>query len=97
MFTDPYPGMTVDYALQSLKLLYGAENVVHWRVSDRVGFTVEYPGEGKPVSVTLTIEQAKYLAAHPLSIQDLVAERYPNGWPMSKSTRVPLGLPDARE
>ena len=42
MFTDPYPDMTVDYALQSLKLLYGAENAGHWRVSDRVGITVKY-------------------------------------------------------
>jgi hypothetical protein len=89
MFIDPYPAMTLDYTLESLKLQYGAKNVVHWRVSDRVGITVKHLDGDKPVSVTLTIEQAKYIAAHPLSIQDLVAERYPNGWPMSKSTRVP--------
>ena len=84
MFTDPYPAMTVDYILQSLQLVYGAENVVYWRVSDRVGISVEYPGEDKPISVTLTIEQAKYLATHPLSIQDLAAERFPNEWPMDE-------------
>ena len=77
MFTDPYPAMTVDYALESLKLQYGAENVVHDLASKGIGVIVKYPGEDKPVSVTLTIEQAKYVAAHPLSIEDLVAERFP--------------------
>jgi hypothetical protein len=72
--------MTLDYTLQSLQLVYGAENVVYWRVSDRVGITVEYPGEDKAISVTVTIEQAKYLATHPLSIQDLAAARFPNEW-----------------
>ena len=83
MFPDPYPAMTLEYALESLKLQYGAENVVHDLASNRIGITVKDPGEDKPVSVSLTIEQAKYLAAHPLSIQDLVAERYPNGWAMN--------------
>jgi hypothetical protein len=32
-------------------------------------------------SVSLTIEQAKFLAANPISPQDLVAERYPQEWP----------------
>ena len=84
MFTDPYPAMTLDYTLESLKLQYGAENVVHWRVSDKIGITAEYPGGDEPVSITLTTQQAKYLAAHPLSIQDLTAERFPNDWPVDE-------------
>ena len=78
---DPYPGMTLEYALKLLKHQYGTESVIHWRVSNRIGISVRYPSEDTQVSVTLTIEQAKYLAAHPLSTQDLAAERYPDEWP----------------
>ena len=80
---DPYPGMTLAYALKLLGREYGAENVVHWRVSDVIGIVLKYPGEDTSVTVTLTLEQAKYLAAHPLSVEDLVAERYPENWPMA--------------
>ena len=76
--------MTLEYALKLLTREYGAENIVHWRVSNRIGIAARYPGEDKSLSVTLTIEQAKYLAAHPLSIQDLAAERLPNEWPMDE-------------
>jgi hypothetical protein len=82
--TDPHPQMTLEYALKLLKREYGAENVVHWRISNRIGIAAQYPGENKSISVTLTIEQAKYLAAHPLNIQDLAAERFPNEWPMDE-------------
>jgi len=77
--------MTLEYALKSLQLRYGTENVIHWRVSNMIGLTVRYPGEDTTVSVTLTLEQAKYLAANPVSVQDLVAERYPDEWPRSNS------------
>lgn len=76
---DPHPQMTLEYALKLLGHEYGAENVVHWRVSNLIGIVVKYPREN--TTVTLTLEQAKYLAAHPLSVQDLVAERYPEEWP----------------
>ena len=79
--TDPHPQMTLEYALKLLRREYGADNVVHWRVSNRIGIAAQDPGEDKTISITLTIEQAKYLAAHPLSIQDLAAERFPNEWP----------------
>lgn len=80
---DPHPQMTLEYALKLLGHEYGAENVVHWRVSNMIGIVVKYPGEDTNVTVTLTLEQAKYLATHPLSVQDLVAERYPENWPMA--------------
>jgi hypothetical protein len=78
---DPHPQMALDYALKLLGHQYGTENVVHWRVSNMIGIVVKYAGQDATVSVTLTLEQAKYLAANPLSVQDLVAERYPKEWP----------------
>jgi hypothetical protein len=71
--------MTLDSALRLVGHQYGTENVVHWRVSNGISIVVKYPDA--TVSVTLTLEQAKYLAANPLSVQDLVAERYPEEWP----------------
>jgi hypothetical protein len=76
--------MTLEYALKLLRREYGAENVVHWRVSNRIGIAAQYPGEDKTISITLTIQQAKYLAAHPLNIQDLAAEQLPNESPMDE-------------
>jgi hypothetical protein len=77
---DPHPQMTLEYALKLLRHVYGADYVVHWPVSKKIVISANDPSGGT-ASVTLTIEQAKYLAAHPLSIQDLIAERYPVEWP----------------
>jgi len=78
---DPYPLMTLEYALKLLKKQYGPKRVIHWRLSNTIAVLVTPAGEENPVSVTLTIEQAKFLAANPMSPQDLVDERYPEEWP----------------
>ena len=78
---DRYPEMTLEYALKLLKKQYGSENVIYWRVSNTIAVLVNPAGEESPVSVALTIEQAKFLAANPMSAQDLVDERYPEQWP----------------
>jgi hypothetical protein len=78
--TDPYPDMTLEYALTLLKKQYGPASVIHWRVSNTIAVCLMPPGEPSPVSVPLTIEQAKFLAANPMSPEDLVNERYPEEW-----------------
>ena len=78
--TDRYPELTLEYALKLLKMQYGSESVIHWRVSNTIAVLVTPAGE-ETVSVLLTIEQAKFLAVTPMSPQDLGNERYPEGWP----------------
>ena len=78
---DKYPEMTLEYALKLLKKQYGPESVIHWRISNTIAVCISPTGEESPVSVPLTIEQAKFLAANPMSPEDLVNERYPEEWP----------------
>ena len=78
---DKYPEMTLEYALKLLKKQYGPESVIHWRVSNTIAVSITPASEESPESVLLTIEQAKFLAANPMSPQDLVDERYPKQWP----------------
>jgi len=79
--TDRYPEMALEYALKLLKKQYGSDSVIHWRVSNTIAVLVTPAGEESSVSVALTIEQAKFLAANPMSAEDLVNERYPETWP----------------
>jgi hypothetical protein len=78
---DRYPEMALEYALKLLKKQYGPESVIHWRVSNTIAVCIIPVGEDNAVSVALTIEQAKYLAANPMSPDDLASERYPEEWP----------------
>jgi hypothetical protein len=78
---DRYPEMTLEYALKLLKKQYGPRSVIHWRVSNTIAVLIAPASEESPVSVSLTIEQAKFLAANPMSPQDLADERYPPEWP----------------
>ncbi len=78
---DRYPEMPLEYALKLLKKQYGPESVIHWRVSNTIAVLLTPAGEEGPESVALTIEQAKFLAANPMSQQDLACERYPEQWP----------------
>ena len=79
--TERYPEMTLEYALKLLKKQYGPDSVIHWRVSNTIAVSITPAGEENPVSVALTIEQAKFLAANPISPQDLANEKYPEAWP----------------
>jgi hypothetical protein len=74
---DRQPEMTLEDALKLLKKQYGPGSVIHLRLSNTI--VVSLPPTG--ASLSLTIEQAKFLAANPISPQDLVAERYPQEWP----------------
>ena len=78
---DQYPEMTLEYAVKLLKKQYGPESVIHWRVSNTIAVSITPASEESPESELLTIEQAKFLAANPMSPQDLVDERYPKQWP----------------
>ena len=76
---DRYPKMTLEYALKLLTKQYGPGSV--GRLSNTVEVLVTFPGEERTALVSLTIEQAKFLAANPMSPEDLVKERYPEEWP----------------
>ena len=76
---DPYPLMRLDYALKALKLRFSADNVV--QETGRITLKLQYPGRQAPTFVSLTVEQAKVLAAHPISAKDLMDENFPPSWP----------------
>jgi hypothetical protein len=76
---DRYPEMTLEYAMKLLTKQYGPGSVE--RLNNTIEVLVTFPGEERTALVSLTIEQAKFLAANPMSEQDLVNERYPKGWP----------------
>src|SRR5229473_7966663 len=71
--------MTLEYVVKALKVLFGNDNVI----SDKGEIRVRdpYPGYTKPSSVSLTIEQAKFVVAHSISAEDLIDQNYPAGWP----------------
>ena len=76
---DPYPEMTLEYALKLLKKQYGPGSV--GRLDNTIEVLVTFPGKERTALVSLTIEQAKFLAANPMSAEDLAKERYPETWP----------------
>ena len=76
---DRYPKMTLEYALKLLTKQYGPGSV--GRLSNTVEVLVTFPGEERTALVSLTFEQAKFLAANPMSPEDLANERYPEAWP----------------
>ena len=57
--TDPYPEMTLEYALKLLTKQYGPGSV--GRVSNTVEVLVTFPGEERTALVLLTVEQASSL------------------------------------
>jgi hypothetical protein len=76
---DLYPLMTLEYAVDALKVLFGRDNVISEKGEIRV--RVRYPAHSKPSSVSLTVEQAKFVVARSISAQDLIDENYPADWP----------------
>lgn len=83
---DLYPLMTLEYVVKALKVLFGGDNVI----SDKgeIRLRVRYPVHGKPSSVSLTIEQAKFVVARSMSAKDLIDENYPSDWP-GGARRIP--------
>jgi len=76
---DLYPLMTLEYVVKALKVLFGNDNVISEKTEIRL--RVRYPDHGKPSSVSLTIEQAKFVVARSISAKDLIDENYPVDWP----------------
>jgi hypothetical protein len=76
---DLYPLMTLEYVVKALKVLFGNDDVI----SDKgeIRLRIRYPGYSKPSSVSLTIEQAKFVVARSISAKDLIDEKYPADWP----------------
>jgi hypothetical protein len=89
---DPYPLMTVDYAVAALRARFGGENVIC--EEGEVAVRIHRPG-GELTLVILTAEQAKYLTAHPIGAEDLTNEKYPVGWPSpaKRTDRLSPGRP----
>jgi hypothetical protein len=72
---DPYPEMNLEYALKLLRIRFGNEKVQYAPDSRQITIPIEYPGAKRPVSVTLTAEQAKYLAVNSIDLRDIVEGR----------------------
>ena len=87
--TDRYPLMTLDYALEALKVRFGADNVAEEK--GQVTLKLAYPGRQAPAFVSLTVGEAKFLVAHSISAKDLVDENYPANWP--GGPRLPSNRP----
>ena len=83
--TDPYPLMRLDYVLEALKLRFGADNVME--ENRTVTLKLMYPERQALAFVSLTLGEAKFLVAHPLSGKDLVDENYPADWPGGPRSR----------
>jgi hypothetical protein len=91
---DPYPLMTLEYAVKALKVRFGADNVIVDKAQIRV--RIQYPGGRKRVGVPLTEDQAKFLVAHSISAKDLIDENYPADWPGGARRRSTIPRPSHR-
>jgi len=91
---DPYPRMILEYALGALKLRFGTDSVAEEK--GRITLKVPYPERQAPAFVTLTLTQAKFLVAHPISVRDLVDDKYPADWPGGPSIRSDIPRPTHR-
>ena len=91
---DPYPLMTLEYAVKSLRVRFGADNVIVDKAQIRV--RVQYPGDRKRIWVPLTGDQAKFLVAHSISAKDLIDENYPADWPGAGRKRSTIPRPSHR-
>ena len=89
---DPYPLMTVQYAVAALRARFSGECVTC--DSREITIRLQQRGGKGFRLVVLTAEQAKYLVAHPVSAENLMNETYPADWPYTEgSKRLPPGRP----
>jgi hypothetical protein len=86
--------MTLEYAVKALKVRYGAGNVVP--KDGQVNVNVQHPDRRDLISLTLTIEQSKILAANPMSLTDLANENYPSNWPADVRPKKAIPRPADR-
>jgi hypothetical protein len=94
---DPYPRISPEYVveeLEGLKVRYGAGNVMP--EEGQVNVKVQHSDRQDSVSLTLTIEQAKFLAANPISLKDLANENYPLNWPADVRPKKAIPRPADR-
>jgi hypothetical protein len=75
VLTDPHPYMSLQYALEALRLQFGAGNVKYDDRNRVVTVQTGSPGSEACVPHTLTIPQAKDLVARPRSLCDLAGKQ----------------------
>jgi hypothetical protein len=66
--------------VKALQEHYG-ENQVDWRSNSSIFIFASPSSSSMRLAMVLTVEQAAFLARNPISPDDLVARRYPAGWP----------------
>ncbi len=91
---DPNPLMTLQYALDALKLRFGAGAVRS--AGDAMTVDVLLPDRQDATPVNLTIEQAKFLVGHPMSANRLVAGAYHADLHVAERLRVNVPRPTER-
>ena len=66
--------------VKALQQYYG-ENQVDWRSNSAIFIFASPSSSSMRLAMVLTVEQAEFLARNPITPDDLVARRYPAGWP----------------
>jgi hypothetical protein len=66
--------------VKALQEFYG-EHQVDWRSNSSIFIFASPSRSSMRLAMVLTLEQAEFLARNPISPDDLVARRYPTGWP----------------
>jgi hypothetical protein len=79
---DPAPGMPFIVAVRILEERYGIQNIEHHPNNGDVAIYLPQ-SEGAEVRwpFVFTDRQAKYLAVHPISDEDIRRNRFPRDWP----------------
>jgi hypothetical protein len=78
---DPAPGMLFTEALRILEDRYGIQNIEHHPSNDVVIYLPQSEGAEVRWPFIFTDRQAKYLAVHPISDEDIRRNRFPRDWP----------------
>ena len=79
---DRAPGMLFTEAMRILEDRYGIQNIEHHLSSgDVVIYLPQSEGAEVRWPYIFTDRQAKYLAVHPIVIDDIRRNRFPRDWP----------------
>ena len=84
---DPAPGMLFMDAVRILEERYGIQNVEHQpSIGDVVIYLPQSEGAEVRWPYLFTDRQAKYLAVHPISDEDIRRNQFPCDWPTKADT-----------
>ena len=87
---DPAPGMLFIDAVRILEKRYGVKNVKHVPEGGDVFIYLPTADDAEQTwPYPFTQWQAKYLAVHPIPVEDIRQHRFPSDWPTEAGTASP--------